>query len=82
MAWIEIPATDQASGLLRRIYDDAVKRAGRVFNIISIQSRRPKVLHASTRLYQEVMLSPESDLSRIQREMLATVVSRVNHCHY
>ena len=82
MPWIEIPPVDEATGVLRRIYDSAVKRAGRVFNILSIQSRRPGVLQASMMLYQEVMLSPRSDLTRLQREMLATVVSRVNHCHY
>ena len=82
MAWIEIPAVAQASGLLKRIYDDAVERAGRVYNILSIQSRRPRALQASMMMYQEVMLSPRSDLTRVQREMLATVVSGVNHCHY
>lgn len=82
MAWIEIPPPGQSTGLLRRIYDDAVKRAGRVYNIVSIQSRRPRVLEASMQLYQELMLSPRSDLSRARREMLATVVSHANGCHY
>ena len=82
MAWIEIPPPGQATGLLRRIYDEAVKRAGRVYNIVSIQSRRPRVLQASMQLYQELMLSPRSDLSRARREMLATAVSQANRCHY
>ena len=62
MAWIELPPVEQASGLLARIYDAAVKRAGRVFNILRIQSRRPRALSASMQLYQEVMLSPHSGL--------------------
>jgi alkylhydroperoxidase family enzyme len=32
-------------------------------------------------LYIKIMHAP-SGLSRVEREMIATVVSRVNHCHY
>lgn len=82
MAWIRTVEPGQATGLLKRLYDDALKRAGKVFNIISIQSPRPRVLQASTRLYVEIMHSLESGLTRIQREMIATTVSQVNDCHY
>lgn len=81
MAWIHTVPPEEATGLLRRLYDTAVKRAGKVFNILRIQSPRPKVLDASTRLYLEVMYG-ESSLTRAQREMIATVVSRANDCHY
>lgn len=82
MAWIRTIDPQDAAGLLRQIYDAAVRRAGKVYNIISIQSRRPKVLKTSTQLYLEVMRSPESGLSRAQREMIAVAVSRANSCHY
>ncbi|NIM63100.1 MAG: hypothetical protein GTO30_16100 [Acidobacteria bacterium] len=82
MAWIELIAPDRATGLLKQLYDAAVKRAGRVYNVIRLQSRRPKVLRASTQLYMEVMHSRDSPLSRAQREMIATVVSRTNGCFY
>ena len=82
MAWIELTRPEEASGLLRRLYDAAVKRAGKVFQVIQIQSPRPEVLRASTQLYSEIMHAERSPLSRRQREMIATVVSRVNHCHY
>jgi len=82
MAWIEIIAPDRATGLLRQLYDAAVRRAGRIFNIVRVQSLRPKVLRASTQLYMELMHSANSALSRAQREMIATVVSRANTCHY
>lgn len=82
MSWIETVAPDEADGLLRRPHDAAVKRAGRVYNIIRIQSQRPKVLRCSTQLYIEVMHGSDSGLSRAQREMIATTVSRLNHCHY
>ena len=82
MAWIDIVAPDKAAGLLKQIYDSAIRRAGRVYHIISIQSLRPKVLRSSIRTYLEIMHSPESGLTRAQREMIATTVSQVNDCHY
>jgi alkylhydroperoxidase family enzyme len=82
MAWIRTVEPAEAQGLLRRLYDAAVGRAGRVFNVIRIQSLRPKVLRSSTHLYQEVMHSGDNGLSRVQREMIATTVSQLNGCFY
>jgi uncharacterized peroxidase-related enzyme len=82
MAWIDLIAPEQATGLLKQLYGAAMKRAGRVYNVIRLQSRRPKVLRASTQLYMEIMMAPDSPLSRAQREMIATVVSRTNGCFY
>ena len=85
MAWIRTvsPAdAERRGGLLARLYDAAARRAGRIYQIIRLQSARPRVLQSSTRLYLEVMHSRDSGLSRAQREMIATTVSRVNHCHY
>lgn len=82
MPWIKIVPPAEATGLLRQIYNAAVGRAGRVFNIISLQSPRPRVLRASTMLYSELMHSADSGLTRAQREMIATAVSRFNDCHY
>ncbi len=82
MAWIRTVDPAAASGLLRRLYEAALRRAGRVYNIIRIQSPRPRVLRASTQLYLEVMHSTDSGLSRAQREMIATAVSRLNGCFY
>ena len=82
MAWIRTIDPAAAGGLLRRLYDAAVRRAGRVYNIIRIQSLRPRALRASTQLYVEVMHCADSGLSRVQREMIATAVSQVNGCFY
>ena len=82
MAWIKTVPPEEASGLLQRLYAEAVRRAGKIFNIVRLQSLRPRVLRNSTLLYTEVMLSAESGLTRAQREMIATVVSRTNGCHY
>jgi uncharacterized peroxidase-related enzyme len=82
MPWIRTVPPDEAAGLLRQIYDAAIHRAGRVFNVVRLQSLRPKVLRASTQLYLELMHAPEGVLTRAQREMIAVVVSATNGCHY
>lgn len=82
MAWIRTVAPGEATGLLKRLYAAAVSRAGKVFNVLRIQSLRPEVLEIGVQLYEELMFSPRSPLSRAQREMIAVAVSRVNQCHY
>jgi uncharacterized peroxidase-related enzyme len=81
MAWIKTIEPDQASGELKAEYDRAVGRAGKVFNILKIQSLNPRTLHASMELYLATMRAP-SGLSRAERELLGTVVSWANHCFY
>jgi uncharacterized peroxidase-related enzyme len=82
MAWIRTIAPGEATGLLRRLYDEATARAGKVFNVLRLQSLRPEVLEIGVKLYEELMFSPRSPLSRAQREMIAVAVSRANQCHY
>ncbi|TAH37871.1 MAG: hypothetical protein EYC70_06705 [Planctomycetota bacterium] len=81
MAYIRPVPESEAQGLLRRIYAEAVARAGRVWNIVRLQSRNPEQLRASLQLYAATMLA-HSALPRRMRETLAVVVSRANHCHY
>ena len=81
MAWIEQVDEDRAEGLLARIYEAARARAGRVANIVKLQSTNPFALQSCMSLYMTVMMR-DSPLSRAQREMLAVVVSRANDCHY
>lgn len=81
MANIETIAEAEATGQLRRIYDAATKRAGKVFNIIKLMSLNPATAQASMQLYSTIMHG-ESPLSRGEREMIATVVSRANNCFY
>jgi alkylhydroperoxidase family enzyme len=81
MAWIRTVSPKDATGRLKKIYDEAMRRAGRVFNILRVQSLNPPVLDASIELYKAVMFGP-SPLSRMQRETLATVTSWANGCFY
>ncbi len=81
MPHLRLIEVDEATGVLAEEYDAALGRAGKVFNIVKAMSLRPAVLRESMRLYREVMFG-ESPLSRQERELLATVVSRANECFY
>ncbi|HQZ70188.1 MAG TPA: hypothetical protein PK826_02520 [Anaerolineae bacterium] len=81
MPWIQNIPPAAAEGRLKAIFDAAIQRAGKVFQILQVQSLSPRTLDASMRLYTASMHAP-SPLSRAQREALATMVSRTNDCHY
>ena len=81
MAWIRQVPVHGATGLLKRIFDQAVARAGRVWNVTHVMSLNPPVMRDATRLYATVMMGP-SALTRRQREMLAVVVSAEAGCRY
>jgi len=81
VAHLRLISEDEADGLLREEYDAATERAGKVFNILKAMSLNPRVLRASMELYKEIMFG-ESELSRRERELLATVTSAEQSCHY
>ena len=81
MAWIKQIPDDRAEGLLKEQYDAALKRAGRVFNIVRVMSLNAPLLRDSMAFYITLMKGP-SPLRRAQREMIATVVSSEVGCHY
>lgn len=81
MSHVHIVSYEEATGLARREYDAAMRRAGRIWNIVSIQSQLPEVMRDSMRIYLSIMYGP-SPLTRAQREMMAVVTSQVNDCHY
>ena len=81
MAFIRTVDPKNAHGLLKRLYDEARQRAGRIWQVVRLMSIKPEVLRASMSLYSTLMHGP-SQLSRAQREMIATVVSRANNCYY
>ena len=81
MTYIETIDIEKAEGAAKEEYDKGINRAGRVFNILKIMSRSPQALKESMRLYLAIMHG-KSELSRAQREMIATVVSKANECFY
>ncbi len=81
MPWIYQVPLEEAEGLLKRELDKSLQRAGRIWNIVHIMSVNPPVLKSCIDHYRTVMHGP-SGLSRMQRELLATVVSTETACHH
>jgi uncharacterized peroxidase-related enzyme len=81
MPHIRLTEPDEATGLLASEYEAAIGRAGKIFNIVKAMSLNPAVLQASMEMYKAIMFGPSS-LSRAERELLATVTSSANDCHY
>ena len=96
MTWIQtIPPAD-ADGELRRCYEslyalyppeyhtevDALRRPdGSSDRITAAHSLIPEAMRHAMSAFG-VLLSPDLPLSRRQHEMIATVVSALNRCHY
>ncbi len=81
MAWIKVVDEHEAAGELKEMYEKLVEPWGGVDNILKIHSLNPASLSGHFELYKTLMRG-RSDLSRAQREMIAVVVSTLNHCAY
>jgi uncharacterized peroxidase-related enzyme len=81
MAYIDTIDIEESEGIVKQEYEKGIRRSGRVFNILKIMSRSPAALKEAMRMYLAIMYG-KSELSRAQREMLAMVVSSINHCYY
>ena len=79
--YIEEVPPHEATGAARREYEDALSRAGRIWNIVSIMSPNGQAMRDSMRFYGTLMFK-DSPLTRSQREMIAVVTSQVNECPY
>src|SRR5580658_10337078 len=66
---------------LQLIWKKCVDKLGFVPNVFSTYSLRPKRLRNFMAMYNEIMLS-DSGLSKLEREMIAVVVSSANRCYY
>tara|TARA_Y100000589_G_scaffold175293_1_gene166379 strand:+ start:397 stop:645 length:249 start_codon:yes stop_codon:yes gene_type:complete len=82
MAYIKTIAEDEATGALAKQYEAAQQRAESVAEIIKLHSLDPVALKASMQLYMATTTRERSPLSRVEREFIATVVSRANDCFY
>ncbi len=63
------------------IWAKCVQKLGFVPNVFQAYSLRPQRLRNFMALFSEIMLS-ESGLSKLEREMIAVVVSSANRCYY
>ena len=77
--WADPSRSDPALG---ELYERVVDRDhGRVDHIMGIHSLNPTGLAAHDALYRSAM-GGTGTLRKVERELIALVVSLENHCHY
>jgi hypothetical protein len=81
MAWVQTITEEAASGRLLEVYQRVRERAGLVPNIAKVQSLRPDAIGFGFGLYCQIMDDP-TGLTKRERVLIATIVSKVNGCFY
>lgn len=81
MAYIRTIEPEEAEGELKEVYDDLIRKRGKLAEIHKLQSLHPQSIVDHMDLYMTIMFA-SSPLKRAQREMMAVVVSRTNDCLY
>ena len=82
MAWIERVADDEWTGDLELLRERVADRdADRIDNIMSVHSLNPKSVAAHEAVYSSAMAGTKT-LRKVERELVAYVVSDINDCHY
>ena len=82
MPWIETQREDEWGDDLADLYGELVDREhGRIDNIMQIHSLDPKGMAGHLGVYTAAM-SGTRTLRKVERELIALVVSDINECHY
>jgi len=66
---------------LKKYFAICREKLGMLPNVLRSYAARPKKLSTFVSSYNELMLG-ESKLTKLEREMIAVVVSSTNHCYY
>ncbi len=72
MAFIKLFKFQESTGLLKKEYEKGLRRAGRIWNILTIQSQTPEILKNSMNLYGSTMFAKDwttSSISSVQMAM-------------
>ncbi|HLI12575.1 MAG TPA: peroxidase-related enzyme [Alphaproteobacteria bacterium] len=75
------PAEAELEDDLKAYYQKCRDKLGLVPNVLQAYAYKPRKLRNFIAFYNELMLG-ESGLSKLEREMIAVVVSSVNRCYY
>lgn len=78
---LDLPPVDPLPDETQRYFDICVEKLGFVPNVLQAYSFDINKLNGFSAMYNDLMLG-ESGLSKLEREMIAVVVSSINHCFY
>jgi uncharacterized peroxidase-related enzyme len=76
-----VPDAETLPDDLKLIWAKCQEKLGFVPNVYATLSLKPQRLRDFMQMFNEIMLS-DSSLSKLEREMVAVVVSSVNRCYY
>jgi uncharacterized peroxidase-related enzyme len=77
----DLPDPDSLDEDLQAYFKVCEEKLGLVPNVLRTYSANPEKLRAFSAYYNQLMLAP-SGLSKLEREMVAVVVSSANRCFY
>ena len=78
---LNLPMVDPLPEATRKYFDVCQDKLGLVPNVLQAYAFDIAKLNAFTAMYNDLMLAP-SGLSKLEREMVAVVVSSINRCWY
>ena len=78
---LNLPAADPLPPDIVELFDKCQEKLGLIPNVLRAYSFAPEKLRAFNGLYNDLMLA-DSGLSKLEREMIAVVVSSINRCFY
>lgn len=78
---LDLPIVDPLPEETQKYFDICRDKLGMVPNVLQAYAFDIDKLNAFTTMYNELMLAP-SGLSKLEREMIAVVVSSINKCYY
>jgi len=78
---LPIPDMEDLPADVKKYFDIRIEKLGMVPNVLTVFTHNLKQLDGFSRLYNELMMG-ESELSKLEREMIAVVVSSENKCFY
>jgi uncharacterized peroxidase-related enzyme len=78
---LDMPKQAKLTPELQAYFDKCQEKLGFVPNVLRAYAFDTKKLQAFIDMVDDLMLS-DSGISKLEREMIAVVVSAVNHCHY
>ena len=78
---LDLPPVDPLPEDIARYYEVCEEKLGMIPNVLAAYAFEPDRLRGFSQMYNALMLG-ESELTKAEREMIAVVVSSLNHCHY
>ncbi len=78
---LDLPMVEPLPDATRKYFDVCTEKLGLVPNVLKAYAFDIDKLNAFTAIYNDLMLA-ESGLSKLEREMIAVVVSSLNRCWY